>query len=554
MRTLLFRSFLPALALPLLACIDPGAAQPDSAAESGAPALAVVRISATHTVEFRELDPGLIVLVEAGSVDVHDEPVDLSEVLRRPLPEAFSHLAPGEPVPAALSEAEDRRAARFSLRDSTANAAPPGPAVVGHDQHRIEAQRAREANLDVPEDGALLGTAPLAVEWDWTGDARWFEQNFCERNTVDSAWCPTNVGAAGTGWRETMYFDTTLMNADFGTDASAKVETWNCDGGCSWKVFANETIAPRYWRRFFLETIGWYRSSLSGTRVHLAERFRNATPPFTAISDYPFDRSFEAGNDLQGVTHDQFSWYFTRAKTAWPNPTRSHIWRVPVGTDLNASPTLYNNPWHGVYNHFGDIVHVNGKIYVPLETSGGSGAGAAIGVFNTALEYYGYAELPGPQGSSCPWIAYNPKDELFYSSSFDPAYVDRYKITVESSVSITHEGRFELRDGNGNPTSLTRVQGGKFSTSGKLYLSQDVQGGGIVVVDPYNGRIQKSIPVVFDREGESEELEGLDIWDLEDGSAPGVRGHVHVLMIQNEGLSNDDWYFKHFRVTGPENL
>ncbi|WP_437995826.1 hypothetical protein WMF26_32020 [Sorangium sp. So ce185] len=554
MKNILFCSSLLFMALPVHACVDSGAAQPDNPAESDASALAVARLSDTHAVEFRELEPGLVALVEVGSVDERDEPVDLSEILRRPLPEAFSYLAPGEPIPAALINAEDRRAARISQRDSTADAAPPEPVALGHDQQRVELRRAWEANPEARSAGALLGTASLAVEWDWTGDARWFEQNFCERSTVDSSWCPTNVGWAWTGWRETMYFDTTLMNADFSANASAKVETWNCNGGCSWKIFANETIAPRYWRRFWFETVGWYRSSLSGARVHLTERFRKATPPFTAISDYPFDRSFEAGNDLQGVTHDASNWYFTNAKLAWPNPTRSHIWRVPVGADLNASPTIYNNPWHGVYNHFGDIVHVSGKIYVPLETGGGSGTGSAIGVFNTALQYYGYAVLPGPQGGSCPWIAYNPKDSLFYSSSFDTSYIDKYEITVGSSVSITHRGRFELRDGNGNPTPLTRVQGGKFSSSGKLYLSQDVQGGGIVVVDPYNGRIQKRIPVVFDKNGEDEELEGLDIWDLDDGRAPGVRGHVHVLMIQNEDLSNDDWYFKHFRVFGPEDL
>jgi len=47
-----------------------------------------------------------------------------------------------------------------------------------------------------------------------------------------------------------------------------------------------------------------------------------------------------------------------------------------------------------------------------------------------------------------------------------------------------------------------------------------------------------------------EEIEGLTVWNLDDGRAPGIRGQVHVLMSDLEDASNDDLYFKHMRGGG----
>lgn len=515
--------------------------------------LAVVQLSPTYSVHFREIAPGEIVIVEEGAIDAHDTPTNFDNLLSLSLPEAFARIAPGQPVPAALTTAETRRAARRA-RGTSPPAKAVAPPITDSVSHVVKPSRSGAQAALITGDGPVA-THTQAIEWDWEGERRWFEANFCSWTAADSVWCPTNASYASTSWRATMYYQTTLMNADFDAYTTGSIDRWSCSGGCSWVRHATPIMAPRYWYRYTFETVGWYRSAASGARIHLSERFRHATPPFTAISDYPFDRSFDPANDMQGVTHDSNYWYFTNAHASWPWPLSS-IWRVPVGTDLNQTPTLTRNPWFLIYNHFGDLVHVDGKLYVALEADGGGGPGGAIGVFNTALQPIGYRQIPGPQGSSVPWIAYNPKDRLFYSSSFDTWYLDRYRISVaaDNTVNISHEGWVDIRDSNGNPTFLNRVQGGKFSASGKLYLSQDIQGGGIVVIDPNNGRIQQRIPVQFDRDGEDEELEGLDIWDLEDGRAPGVRGHVHVLMVQNDTYSNDNWYFKHFRVTNPGRL
>ena len=47
----------------------------------------------------------------------------------------------------------------------------------------------------------------------------------------------------------------------------------------------------------------------------------------------------------------------------------------------------------------------------------------------------------------------------------------------------------------------------------------------------------------------NEEIEGLTIWDLDDGRAPSIEGQVHVILLDNDTLFNDDFYFKHMRAT-----
>jgi hypothetical protein len=232
-----------------------------------------------------------------------------------------------------------------------------------------------------------------------------------------------------------------------------------------------------------------------------------------------------------------------------------------VGTDLNTSPSpYYNNPWHGTYNHFGDISYGAGYLFVALEGGGGSASRGAVGVFNTNLQYYGWQTFPlaaeSDQGGSAPWVAYNPRDGLLYSSSFNASYLNKYSWSVTYSsgwrVNLSFVGRIQLRDGNGNPMSLSSLQGAEFSNTGKLYLSSD-SAGGIYVVDVFNGRVQTFIPVQIDHSS-GEELEGITLWDLDSGAAPNVRGQLHLQLLDNDTSSVDDLYLKHFRAAEPSKL
>ena len=46
-----------------------------------------------------------------------------------------------------------------------------------------------------------------------------------------------------------------------------------------------------------------------------------------------------------------------------------------------------------------------------------------------------------------------------------------------------------------------------------------------------------------------EEPEGLTYWDLDGRNAPGIKGQLHAILLDNDA-NGDDVYFKHYRVQG----
>jgi hypothetical protein len=49
--------------------------------------------------------------------------------------------------------------------------------------------------------------------------------------------------------------------------------------------------------------------------------------------------------------------------------------------------------------------------------------------------------------------------------------------------------------------------------------------------------------------GSYDEPEGLTIWDLDDGRAPGIKGQLHVLLLDNDVIENDDVSLKNYTST-----
>ena len=247
------------------------------------------------------------------------------------------------------------------------------------------------------------------------------------------------------------------------------------------------------------------------------------------------------------------------------------------------------NPWMFQYNHFGDPTTTANppRLYIPLEATvaGETGKGLAVGVFDIStpgnpipmytLQYPSTALRDAfPESStnneqilaaSNPWLAYNPADGYFYSSSFNPGYLEKYQI---SGRSMTWLYQVPFVDTSLQGTPLSRIQGGKFSSNGKLYLTSDVDGGGVIVVDmdyqafdSSNG-LQKQYAVIRSRipvlrqSGTLwyDEIEGLDILDSDGTGMPGITGQLHVIMMQNNSLKNDAFYFKHFTVQDKSRL
>jgi len=135
--------------------------------------------------------------------------------------------------------------------------------------------------------------------------------------------------------------------------------------------------------------------------------------------------------------------------------------------------------------------------------------------------------------------------------------VDWDALKNSNKLKITHWTSILLDDENGNRVRLYNVQGGVISPSGELlYIVAD----GIHVFDLSTGRrVARStngsgiFNYEFDADctppfdSECEEPEGLTIWDLDDGRAPGIRGQLHVLLLDNDIA--DDVYLKHYTGT-----
>ncbi|MCP3100272.1 hypothetical protein LZ198_15485 [Myxococcus sp. K15C18031901] len=488
--------------------------------------LARVELSATHQVEFYEFGPGQVGLRERGT---RDEPTALGpERLALP-PDALYRALRGDAdgVPQALREALERRA-----RGEARGAREPG---------------VEQARADSPG-GALPGPLMSRGNWEsWESDALWWRDTFCGAAGMDEVFCPTNVGWADTGYRKTTYFETAGLAADFVGSAVFFLDGWNCVGTCSWKRLNTWNLQPRYYQRWILDTTGWFRSRIDvvapSGRVDLAAKWRRAFPDLQVAGEFPSEVSPGYTDNLQGVTHDAANWYMTNTTTLYKMPVGRNLAQGGYASISSGIPAQLS-----AYNHLGDLSYHAGRLYVPIE-----GSTPGVAVFDTNLTYIAHATLPGAADAA--WCAVNPVDGKLYTSNFNDSVIRRYKIvwlgstnpTVPLKVAFEWEASLPIRDINGTPVSLSRLQGGEFSPKGNLYLVSDVVGRGVIGVDVRTGRIQVELPVNFT--GGEEELEGITIWDLDSGIAPGISGQIHVQMIDNDFWNQDDFYFKHYRVT-----
>lgn len=512
------------LLLGLAAC--GGGAEPTHPAEAQLPViqgtlLAAVDLPAERRVEFYEFSPGQIGIRELGRQEDSSRLLTVEQLQSMALADAYRKLMPeAQEVPAELQAAEVRRQSRRLSAEAQGPSAPP--------------ETVKPA-APVQEERAAMDAA---------SDAAWFRSTFCTTANVDSAFCATDISSAQSGWRLTSYFESTSANMSYSTTATMWLNVWNCDGGCSWKRIGTYTLNPRYWGSWGLEGTAWYHSGVDTTAPQAAFslRYREAFPQaFHQSSEYPFDGAYDYTEDIQGVAHSHDGhWYITRQYAAYKLPVGR-----PLGASWQATAVTGIPAPLGAYNHMGDADFYNGRLYVPME-----GSTPAIAVFDSDLNYLTHTFIPG--AVDAPWCAINPVDGLLYVSSFsNVSQVRKFQMQwVNGYMSLTEAGVVDLKDAYGNPIMLDRIQGGAFSPKGHLYLVMDVAGHGVKGFEVRSGRQYANIPVQFDPSWSSaEELEGIDIWDLDDGAAPGVNGQIHVLMLDNDWASADDLFFKHFSVT-----
>lgn len=295
--------------------------------------------------------------------------------------------------------------------------------------------------------------------------------------------------------------------------------------------------------------------------------------------DYPNAANPGWHEDAQGLTHDLNNWFITQAGA---------IWKIPVTHDLNSvlsnEPGVIKVPIGNVpeltgYNHFGDpdYYDFNGVGYVfvsmecivfntwPIPDEDCVYPPPAIGVFSADdLSYVDHIYT----GANKAWCAIDPIENKLYLSPFkNVTALTSYEVDWDAlknyrTLLLSNPTTFPLLDENGSSIAIDNMQGGAFSASGELFYA--VAGGwdyfdsshGIHVFDHSTGkRVQRSIngSGYFNFQWNpgydaGEEPEGLTIWDLDDGRAPGISGQLHAIMVVNDIFSPDDVYLKHYTL------
>lgn len=278
------------------------------------------------------------------------------------------------------------------------------------------------------------------------------------------------------------------------------------------------------------------------------------------LGNHPSQDTPGWNEEAQGLTHDHNNWFITQ---------REALWKIPVSQNLAAPaspgmagverillgnvPQLVNQG----YNHFGDPSYYafggQGYILIPIE-----GGPPGLAVFRAdTLQYVDHATFVGQ--THAPWVAVDPQGNVYSSNDDDVTAINNYLINwnaVRNSQNLTlsKAPSVSLFDEAASPVLLQGMQGGVISPSGRLLY---VVANAIHVFDLSTGRrIQQStnghgyFNYEFHPGGTiQEEPEGITIWNLDDGRAPGISGQLHVLLLDNDLPDDDDVYVKHYTHT-----
>jgi hypothetical protein len=292
---------------------------------------------------------------------------------------------------------------------------------------------------------------------------------------------------------------------------------------------------------------------------------------FRYLNDYPNHKELGWAYHVQGGTHDDDHWYFTQELDL--DGTNGAIWRLPVSLDLNSDKPFsapgvayrrldtIDQLWGAHYRHLGDPTYYKygdqGYLLIPLEGHGDAKpvAAPAIGVFrydptSNQIVYVAHREIPQ---SDAPWCAVDPQGYLYSSNYYDASKIFKYHVdwsllaTKHPKLELTPASPLILRDEGGSVFALQEVQGGEISPDGQLFyfVARDLHvfnmSSGWRVRQSGNGSGWFNYQV---RGGTFHEIpEGMAIWDLDDGRAPGIRGQLHVFLLNYD--VGQVW-FKHY--------
>jgi hypothetical protein len=206
------------------------AAAPVQPATSGASprVLAELDLGSGHVVVFEEIEPGMISVIERGSLDDPQRAVT-PELMHEGAAEVWSTLAPDRELPAALLAALERQDARIDDREAAAPAASAAP--------------------------PHLPAATVSPTRD-NSEQQWFKTTFCTRDerihcTQGYEWA-SSISDSNSG-----EFDAVALQGREGAqDATFTTDWWkcrktcelfDCDLECWWERGSTDIIKPGTW-------------------------------------------------------------------------------------------------------------------------------------------------------------------------------------------------------------------------------------------------------------------------------------------------------------------
>lgn len=332
-------------------------------------------------------------------------------------------------------------------------------------------------------------------------------------------------------------------------------------------------------------------------RINPASIWVEAPTSFTYIGNFPENLSRGIYDNMQGITHDDDHWYISQKKATYKGRLNhaAMLYKFDASDNLNNGHPVISKKIEGYGNHPGDITYFKrggGEyIFVPMYKSGEGPTTSRILVFRASDLGLVVASNRSLTINGPSWVALDPSGRLYHNNhNIEPKLgkriqvydVDWNKIANKDRSFLTHLREFPLyrEDGTEFATielpllpgiaritknELDAQQGAAFSPNGNLFfMSQGHKNtsaslSGIKVFDAQTGQIifrsdTKDMPFKFEfKPGwpyKWEEPQGLTVWDLDDQNtpdAPKISGQLHVILIRNEA-SNDDLYFKHYRV------
>lgn len=572
---------------------------PDPAETVAGQFLARVNVTATHSVEFWELQPGNVMVVQALNTAAGEHRLELEDLLQ-----ASGGLYSGlyrtllhddkAPVPQGLVAADEHRH-QLPIRDARLPlpVVPTAPDV----SLRLGALVANSAAPVAAQPGALQ---TLGLHHTGGGVYGIFDQEpgFCSWVKADS-WCPPGAyyGFANGNIQETIFFDALGHNPQTsgGAAASDTMVVNQIVYGSGLGVWAT-VFTYGLWPGHTVEAYAGanptiYQGQITGSIVSYGERWRLSFPQLSESGRHPDDGDTQAFmNGLNGITHTSNSWIMSR--TQGPNIAgwnrQGCLAQFGFGTDIqnydgggrcpHYVPQIQNSG-SLFYDHFGDLVY--DPVYPPGYTPGGkiqqgtgllfissnetgSKNGGVVAVDPSAWNYYGYTILN--YLDQVAWVAVDPRTRAFYTSSSNGLSIHQHQFTLSGSwlnspwpysnltsrlqgacinSSTTYYPSCSSDDiPLTNSPGTLNIQGGKVSSHGKLWVWTNDRKT-LYGIDPYTGIVQASFPW----DTGYDEAEGLDITEgIASPVSTNVGGQIHLQNL-TDGTFQATWQLVNINVS-----